>query len=205
MSDIMTSVDDHLREALRILRLEHDARLAAFEKEVSLLQQRINSLETMLSSDGDDTGSPRLAEFSNWMKRNNSSAANPILHNTAQQLRGKTHPEALIQIAQAEGGILRTAPAKATLIEAGLVKGNPKNVLGHIFQLLKDSDRFAKLGYRFEKIEPGVYRLLPLRSSSTGNGEDVDDDTSQPNGVSVSTRQGSLPYEKADGLSFGQK
>jgi hypothetical protein len=80
------------------------------------------------------------------------------------KLRGLTQPEALIRIVQENGAVLRTVEAKPILIKAGLAKGQQKNVYGHIFQLMKGTERFAKLGVRWKKIGPGEYRLHPVES-----------------------------------------
>ena len=78
-----------------------------------------------------------------------------------RSLRGLAQPQALVEIAKANGGVLRTADAKNHLIEAGLVKGY-RNVSGHIFSLLRDGDRFAKLGVQFHRMDAGVYRMSPI-------------------------------------------
>lgn len=72
----------------------------------------------------------------------------------ARRLRGLTQPEALIRIAEGNDGVLRVVDAKRIFLEAKLAKGQIRNVNGHIHHILTRSDRF-------ERIEPGVFRLLP--------------------------------------------
>lgn len=79
-----------------------------------------------------------------------------------QTLRMPTQAEALVQIAEANGGVLRSVEAKRLLVVSGLIRGNAKNSTGHIFNLLRDAERFEKLGVRFERVSPGTYQLISL-------------------------------------------
>lgn len=166
MSDVLVSADRQLRETLHILQSEYGARKAAFERDIAPLRQRIKGIEMAMAPSlpqGEDVlpaeGVPPLLR-EREVTQPTVVLTPPSTRELVRQVRGLTHSEALIVIAQANGGMLLTAPAKAIMLEAGLVKGNPKNALGHIFQLLRESSRFEKHGYWFQKIRPGEYRLL---------------------------------------------
>lgn len=169
MSDAIASADRHLREALHLLQSEYDGRQTAYEREIAPLRQRIRAIEVALSPSppigiDDSRHTERALSLSpeRAVLRPIASPTSP--RDVARKIRGLTQPEALIRIAQEQGGVLQTALAKAILLDAGLIRGNPKNALGHVFQLLKNPDRFEKFGYRFEKIKPGEYRLMPTES-----------------------------------------
>lgn len=189
MSDFIVSTDRQLREMLHRLQSEYDARHAAFERDISLLRQRIKGIEIALAPslpEGGDDVRPveRVLPFQREREVTRPTTVPPptSTRDLTRKIRGLTHPEALIMIAQENGGVLLTAPAKAIMLEAGLVRGNPKNALGHVFQLIKDSSRFEKFGYRFEKINPGEYRLLPA-----GFGVSTQDDSNAQEEPSLGT------------------
>lgn len=99
----------------------------------------------------------------------------------ARRLRGFTHHEALIQIAEDSGGIVRTKDATDIIINAGLSKGHARNVYRSVLSLLTQSDEF-------EKVEKGTYRLIASRTAE--NHEDVPwDDEADPRAV---------PWDKPD-------
>lgn len=78
-----------------------------------------------------------------------------------RSLRGLTQPEALIRIAEENGGLVRVMDAKKIFLEAGLSKGKLKNVNSHIHHILARSDRFERVG-------AGVFRLQPVTRSLEG-------------------------------------
>ena len=60
--------------------------------------------------------------------------------------RLRTQMNGLDYIAERNDGYIKVNVAKGLLIEAGLTKGQPKYVYGHIYNMLKDSDRYEKSG-----------------------------------------------------------
>lgn len=72
---------------------------------------------------------------------------------TADDIRGMPQLQALIKIAQLNGGLVNASEAKRLFIQASLTKGNPKHAGPHIYNLLKNSDRF-----QWES--PGTFRLI---------------------------------------------
>jgi hypothetical protein len=169
MSNAMKTADDHLRQALVLLRDEETQRVEEFNRQIAELRQRIKILEDILSPP------PRqytLREITQPMASVSAPprsilAPDPIrnpeqmIADLAKAVRGKSQLEALIEIARRNGGILRTAEVKPILLKAGLIKGNPKNASGHVFGLLRDDDRLGRFGVRFEKLSPGVYKMMP--------------------------------------------
>ena len=67
-------------------------------------------------------------------------------------LRGMRQVDALVKIAQHNGGQFQTTVAKKLLLQAGLIK-NPKNANNILFSVIQRSGKF-------ERVEPGVYRLV---------------------------------------------
>lgn len=166
MPEIFDSPDQHLHEALRMLRDMYDARVAAFESEVASLRQKIQAVEIALSPSRSSNPPSSQEHLPILLDRPSLSSSSEPKLDWSKVLKGLSQPEALKRIAEESQGQLRTAQAKRILIEANLVKGSHKNVNGHIFSLLRDVERFEKLGVRWAKIEPGVYRLLPIDSES---------------------------------------
>lgn len=197
MSDAIASADGHLREALNLLRAEEETRVTEFERAMAQLRRRIKAVEAALVASATDGDQVPLPDFGTLAPSQRGVPAPSVStpETWAAKLRGLSQPEALIQIAEERGGILRTVEAKPILIDAGLVKGKPENVYGHIFQLLKEADRFEKFGFRFEKIGPGTYRLLPAASVATTPSEQEPDDA--PVGEPFDFEVGDPPIDNA--------
>ncbi|MDQ3044592.1 MAG: hypothetical protein M3R06_05495 [Chloroflexota bacterium] len=167
MSDAITSADHHLREALALLRREESERLEDFNREMAHIRQRISAIQTALSpTTNNDVAERQVVPPSKALERFPEQrfarrTTFVVPSDLVPQLKGSTQPEALIKIAQYYDGTLRTAEAKQILIKARLITGNPKNALSHLYALLRDTDRFKHLDGDFEKIDPGVFRLVP--------------------------------------------
>lgn len=71
----------------------------------------------------------------------------------SRRLRGLTQRQALVRIAQDNGGVIRTTDVRDIFIRVGLAKGNPRNVNGHVHHILTQSDSF-------ERVSPGTFRLV---------------------------------------------
>jgi hypothetical protein len=158
MGDSFSTADAYIREALAILRQDEQERVAAFEREVAQLRQKIRALEELLSPTNDearrdDSDSRRLPEVGHssdqWDRRMLNATSG---QRWAKMLDGLTHMDALLLLAEQNEGVVRPAEAKRIFVEAKKVKGNPKNTLSHLYHLLRESDQF-------EKIAPGTYRL----------------------------------------------
>lgn len=174
------SAEDHLRDLLRVWRTEESTRVTAFERGIARLREQIVGAEALLALEvakQSDDGRASLDTLPLFRPGPSAPEAAPVSPRVVKGLRGLSHPEALVRIAQASGGVLRTVEAKRILLDAGLITGNPKNAAGHIFSLLRDETRFERLGIRFEKIGPGQYRLVSLAA-------DPRDSTSEQNSSS---------------------
>ena len=57
---------------------------------------------------------------------------------------------------------VRPSEVKRIMIEAGLVKGNPRNAAPHIYSLLRDSSKF-------KWVAPGTFELM----NGTDNSEEL--------------------------------
>lgn len=71
----------------------------------------------------------------------------------SSDLRGLTHMDALVKIAERNNGLVKVTEAKHLLIAAGLAKGKPKHIGPHIHHLLMDSPQFERDG-------PGTFRFV---------------------------------------------
>ncbi len=163
MSDAVTSANQHLRDALTLYRQEEIERVNAFNREMTELRDRIAGIEKMIgplrTTSYGERAPARSPEATVALARVNSHDEFVVPQELISQLTGLSQPEALVRIAQGNNGILRTVEAKQILLKAGLITGNPKNAISHMFQLLKDADRFGKIGFEFEKIGPGAFQL----------------------------------------------
>ncbi len=74
-----------------------------------------------------------------------------------KELKGMTQTNALVAIARKGNGVLRANEAKRILLQAGMIL-TPKNAAAIIYTLIKRSDRF-------ERVKPGVYKLIGHRST----------------------------------------
>lgn len=183
-TSVTDGLRDSLRESLRLLVLEEAERREAFEATMTELRVSITTIQTMIDSMFDqpspesETSEPELHDVGiQPAALPIAEARELVIQKTlppkewAKILRGLTHAEALIRIAEHQNGILKTVEAKKALIDSRLVKGNPKNVLPHIFAMLRDEERWQKMGVRWEKISPGTYQLFHQTSvTDIGNG-----------------------------------
>lgn len=69
------------------------------------------------------------------------------------KVRPLTNHDILVQMAKANGGVVRVSEAKTALLASGRITGKPQNAYGHLRHLLDDSEDF-------EQIAPGTFRLL---------------------------------------------
>jgi hypothetical protein len=72
--------------------------------------------------------------------------------NWKRELAGLEQPEAIVRIAELCGGTIRVKDAGRIFLEACITRTKPKNINGQIHRLIKESERF-------ERVEPGRYRL----------------------------------------------
>lgn len=72
---------------------------------------------------------------------------------TASDLRGLKYKEALHKIAERNNGLVSVMEAKRLLIAAGIATGTPKHVGPRLYNVLRDSEEFEKVGR-------GAFRLL---------------------------------------------
>jgi hypothetical protein len=159
MIDENATAEDLLRAALRKLRDEEEALRREYDVRLDALYRRIYAVRTALGDD-DDTGTVateqeplRLPAIALPASATRASEVRLPPTRWARILSGVSQTEALIRIAIENGGILRVSDAKRILIDAGKVRGQHKNVPGHIYHLVHASEKF-------EKVAPGVFRLL---------------------------------------------
>ena len=124
----MTSQNATLNDVRTILAQKRSEK-ATLETKLSNLAEDIGAIERVLSMVPNGTM--------------DSKALSPTVQMTTSELRTKrTQKDALDSIADKDGGRIKVGIAKQLLIEAGFVKGNPKNVYGHIYNLLKNDNRY---------------------------------------------------------------
>lgn len=171
------SAEGRIRELLREWRTEESTRVAAFERGIARLREQIAGAEALLAlevSKQADEGRTSLDTLPLFRSGSSAPDAASVSPRVVRGLRGLSQPEALVRIAQASGGVLRTVEAKRILIDAGLITGNPKNAASHLFSLLRDESRFERLGVRFEKIGPGQYGIVSLAAESRDGMSEAD-------------------------------
>lgn len=129
---------------LRTLLAQKKSEIIDLESKVNDLQEDIGAIERVLSM------------YPNGTKT--TQAPSSTVQVTASELRGKdTYKQVLDYIAEKSGGRIKTNVAKRLLIEAGLTRGNPKYVYGHIYNMLKADERYEAIGKgEFQKIQPSL-------------------------------------------------
>ncbi len=121
------------RDSLYIMLAEKKAEARGWESRLGTLQEDIRAIERVLGMYPNGTAE--------------TSVPSPTVQVTASELRnGHTHKEAVDYIADKHGGRVKVGEAKHLLIEAGLVTGNPKYVYGHIYNMLKNDERYEPVG-----------------------------------------------------------
>lgn len=81
------------------------------------------------------------------------------------ELHGKTHLGALEYIASKNNNIVKVTDAKRLMIQAGLIK-NAKNALSMLYTVIARSEKF-------ERINPGEYKLVDSQQNLAVNTDDV--------------------------------
>jgi hypothetical protein len=97
----------------------------------------------------------------------------PVVHVTSirpssngwvNRLEGLTHYEALVKLAEdSHKRTVRPTDAAPILQKAGLAKGTSRNLVPHLYRMLRESSQF-------EKVAPGTFRLT-LGQPATKGGE----------------------------------
>lgn len=153
VAKLITEVDT-LRQEKSRLQAEYESRIGEVVRDIDAYERVIarqtgaplpipivprgTSLTMPLSQSVDKQGQPsRVLGGSGWARR----------------LRGMTQQDALIEIAEANNGIIRVIEAKRIMIDAGMIKGKVSNAASHMYHTLSRSPRF-------ERIAPGEFRLL---------------------------------------------
>jgi len=97
----------------------------------------------------------------------------------AEKLKGLTHPQALVRIAQESGGTVRSADATRILVGIGHIKGRRSNASGHMHRLLRQSDRFVQTGvgtFRLVDAPPEAAPTALALPAPSQDGQDPEDD-----------------------------
>lgn len=158
-----------------IERNDHD--IHAFERVMARLTGSVLNPSTTVP-DAQEIPTPEMKPLQPWEQRQPQLLPSSRSNSWARKLQGLTQIEALSRIAEEQDGVVRVPEAKQILLDSGLAKGKVKNVSGHIYHTLARSGRF-------QRIEPGVFRLLPL--SALGEESELDFDEAD----------GSEQYERA--------
>ena len=103
---------------------------------------------------------------------NTSQLGRAELQSWAGKLKGLSHNEALVRIAEENEGVVRSAEAAHILTGIGHVKGKRGNAAGHMHRLLRESNRFVREGV-------GMFRLIADANQAklidTWNAPDIDE------------------------------
>ena len=136
----MTSADPGVRAVLELLaqlRSEREQLKKRMREELAALEDKINAVETTLA----------------LLTRAPAAPGAPKPHVTAADLAGsRSQMDALKRIAGLGDGMVNASEAARLLLEAGMAKGKLRNVVAHIYKLLKGSDEW-------EWVSPGNFRL----------------------------------------------
>lgn len=124
---------------LATLRGEYQEAQQRLERELGLIREKMKSVETTLE----------LYVATRDIKQPVAGTVTP------DDIRGLSHKDALVKIAQLSGGLLKVQEAKRLLIAAKLATGAPKNVAPSLYMLLRNDERFKHVG-------PGTFELLAL-------------------------------------------
>ena len=127
-------MNGHLsRDGLRTDLAQKESEIASLETKANELREDIRAIKRVLGM------------YPNGAVETKALAANVQV--SASELRGKrTQMEALDYIAEKHSGRIKVNIAKQLLIGAGLTKGNPKYVYGHIYNMLKGDERYEPIG-----------------------------------------------------------
>jgi len=141
-----------LERLLKSLEAEREAIQKRLHTDLDEVERRIAAIETVLGSvtvTAGDTAAPVAA------KRPATGMAATI-----QALRGLKHFQALVKLAEMKSDhTVRPTDAAHIFKNIGLSKGSTKNMVPHLYRMLRESPRF-------EKVAPGTFRLKPEREES---------------------------------------
>ncbi len=143
-------MNDETYTSLLRLRDRLDSEQAKLHKQLEDVRIKLDSVSMTLSLlDGDEVSDGTASEV---VFRGGGTQIDTA------SLGGMTQLAALKKIAEHNGGVLQTSTAKRLMNQAHLIK-NPKNANNIIFSVIHRSELF-------ERVAPGVYRLLgekPMR------------------------------------------
>jgi hypothetical protein len=126
------------REAIRKRLDEH---LADYERRIAALQMTLGMV-----TEATDAEHPE------------ASAATPRRNGLVKYFEGLSQFEAMIKVAESSPKkTVRPTDVAPMLQKAGLAKGNVRNLVPHLYRMLRESQRF-------EKVAPGTFRLVPSSS-----------------------------------------
>lgn len=166
MSPTIPSGASELRQSREHLRRQHSKHLAVAERiarAIASLDEAIALVEDVPVSTARPT-EPSLGGIEPTSVPESPGAPSGTMYSPlrltgwADRLQGMTQMEALIAIAEHNGGQVKATEARDILVRAGLAKGQLKNVATTVHHLLGSSDEF-------EKLRPGIYRLKSMRRS----------------------------------------
>jgi len=159
------STINDLLNALNELRAEQDTLRTDYELRLAALGKRIEAVQTTLELFAEEEAlAPHGAQVPLDLGTNGHAGEQHVrspqpMSTTAwaQELQGLTQIEALVRIAERNGGVLNVADARRILIATGLTKGKTKNVASHLYHMLREAKQF-------EKGDVGAYRLVPAHA-----------------------------------------
>jgi hypothetical protein len=131
MSAELESLLTKLKQDIQTEKQQHESKLAELQKQYDSVSLTLQLLREQINTGSD-------------LSKSTSEVS-------IEQLRGKTHVEALKIIALANNGIVVTKTAKSLMLRAHLFKGR-KHSGGGLYTTLDRADEF-------EKIDKGKFRL----------------------------------------------
>lgn len=161
--ELLTAALRKLRDDESALRSEYDYRLGELRRRIEAVQAAISKSAPVHHVRPPTHATAPLPSFVLPLPDSKPPTHALIpLDEWTQILDGLSQVEALIRIAERNGGLLRVRDARDILIHTGKTQGKPRNVPSHIYHVVKASGRFVKH-------EPGVFRLTDSVSTESGD------------------------------------
>ena len=135
-----------LEDLLKGLESERDEIKRRLAEQLQDVERRIAAINTTLSM---------LVVTTDGLGRD--SAIRKLISDSNNRFAGLSQFEAMVKVAEeSPGRTVRPTDVAPILKKAGLAKGNLRNLVPHLYRMLRESPRF-------DKVSPGTFRLQPAQ------------------------------------------